>query len=234
MSRTEAEQKYGMSIYQGGVIPHKQLRIIEIQGADYTDVEACGGTHLENTHEIGKIIITGSERIQDGVIRLTIVAGKAAERYIAEQNKILDEIEQITEAKDGGTIDASVKLFEAWKKSRKQPKAKHENVLDLVKNFSDGVLIEKVEGDLQSLKNISQTLSADDKVIILFGIKDNKISIFGSAGNETTIDVGKKVGEISTMLEGKGGGSKHVAQGFGTDIEKLDELIENLRKTLRK
>ncbi|MBI4163161.1 MAG: alanine--tRNA ligase [Candidatus Aenigmarchaeota archaeon] len=234
MNRIDAEQKYGMLIYQGGVIPHKQLRIIEIPGAEYKDVEACGGTHLENTHEIGKIIIANSERIQDGVIRLIIVAGKAAEKYMEDQNKILTEIEEITGVKGENTVKVSAELFGLWKKSKKQAKSRHENIIGLANNFLDGILVEKIEGDIQALKNVSQTLSGNDKVIVLFGIKDKKINVFGSAGSATSIDIGKKIGETCAMLGGKGGGSKHVAQGFGIDFDKLDEVIERLKGNLRK
>ncbi|MGB9002653.1 MAG: alanine--tRNA ligase, partial [Nitrosotalea sp.] len=41
--RGEAEQKYGFRIYQGGVVPVKLVRIVNIEGLD---VEACGGTHV--------------------------------------------------------------------------------------------------------------------------------------------------------------------------------------------
>ena len=34
-----------MAIYQGGAVPGKNLRIVEVPGID---VEACGGTHLNN------------------------------------------------------------------------------------------------------------------------------------------------------------------------------------------
>jgi len=49
--REQAEKEFGMIIYQGGVAPGKQLRIVNIPGID---VEACGGTHLNNTSEAGK------------------------------------------------------------------------------------------------------------------------------------------------------------------------------------
>ncbi len=79
--RLEAEKKFGLGIYQGGHIPEKNLRIMEIPGHD---TEACSGTHVHETGGIGKIIIVGTEKIQDGVVRITIKAGKAAERYLDE------------------------------------------------------------------------------------------------------------------------------------------------------
>lgn len=79
LPRAEAEKKYGLSIYQGGLVPGKEIRILEIP--DW-DIEACGGTHLDNTKEIGRILVLGSERIQDGRSRITIMSGARAEKYL--------------------------------------------------------------------------------------------------------------------------------------------------------
>ncbi len=34
MDRTEAEKKYGFTLYQGGVVPGKSIRVIQIPGVD--------------------------------------------------------------------------------------------------------------------------------------------------------------------------------------------------------
>lgn len=84
MERGEAEQRYGFSIYQGGVVPVKAVRIVSISDVD---IEACGGTHVPETGHIKKIRITRTKRIQDGVVRLEFVSGDAAYRYEAEQRR---------------------------------------------------------------------------------------------------------------------------------------------------
>ena len=84
MERGEAEQRYGFSIYQGGVVPVKAVRIVSISDVD---IEACGGTHVPETGRIKKIRITRTKRIQDGVVRLEFVSGDAAYRYEAEQRR---------------------------------------------------------------------------------------------------------------------------------------------------
>ncbi|HIK02859.1 TPA: hypothetical protein H1012_03390, partial [archaeon] len=73
MPRNEAEEKYGFLLYQGGAVPGKHLRVVNIENFD---TEACGGTHNTNTSEIEQIKILKTEKIQDGVIRLVFVAGK--------------------------------------------------------------------------------------------------------------------------------------------------------------
>ncbi len=89
MDRTEAETRYGMSIYQGGAIPNAQLRVVNI--GDY-DVEACGGLHCDRSGDVGLIKIVKTERIQDGVVRLTFMAFKPAISYTQEQDKLIREL----------------------------------------------------------------------------------------------------------------------------------------------
>ena len=48
-------------------------------------MEACGGTHVRSTGEIGLIKITKTKRIQDGVVRIEFVSGDAAAEYAREQ-----------------------------------------------------------------------------------------------------------------------------------------------------
>jgi alanyl-tRNA synthetase len=80
--RGDAEQQYSFRIYQGGVVPTNNIRIVNIEG---WDIEACGGTHIGQTGEIGLIKIIKAERIQDGIVRLEFVAGEAALNYIQKQ-----------------------------------------------------------------------------------------------------------------------------------------------------
>ena len=52
MNKQEAELKYGFHLYQGGVVPGNELRVVDIEGVD---TEACCGTHCDNTAEVGWI-----------------------------------------------------------------------------------------------------------------------------------------------------------------------------------
>jgi alanyl-tRNA synthetase len=71
MDKSEAEKKYGFVLYQGGVVPGNNLRVVQIED---TDVEACCGTHCDKTSEVGWVKIIKSTRIQDGIVRLYYVA----------------------------------------------------------------------------------------------------------------------------------------------------------------
>ena len=116
MPRTVAEQKYGMEIYQGGAVPGKQLRIVEIPGVD---VECCGGTHLRNTAETGRIKILKSSKISDGIVRLTYVAGKAAQKEEVGESEILSQASELLGVEIDELPSRAEDLFTKWKKGKK-------------------------------------------------------------------------------------------------------------------
>ena len=119
MSRDEAEQAYGMGIYQGGAVPGKKLRLVEIPDLD---VEACGGTHLDNTGEAGKVKILRSVKIQDGVVRLEYVVGKALEEISSSEQEILDNVARLLGVEIAQIPGRVEELFNKWKKAKKAVK----------------------------------------------------------------------------------------------------------------
>ncbi len=126
MLRNEAEKKYGMGIYQGGAVPGKMIRIVEIPSVD---VEACGGTHVNRTSEIGKIKILKSSKIADGIVRIFFGAGKAAEKEEKIEEGIVEEAVKLLGVA-AEVVPARVQeLFLVWKKAKKAVKKKRKIAL---------------------------------------------------------------------------------------------------------
>lgn len=63
MDKAEAEKEYGFRLYQGGIVPGNNLRVVKIED---TDVEACCGTHCDSTSEVGWVRLLKTVKIQDG------------------------------------------------------------------------------------------------------------------------------------------------------------------------
>jgi alanyl-tRNA synthetase len=116
MPRLKAEQKYGFVIYQGGVVPQKELRIVSIGNIDH---EADGGTQVKSTKEVGFIKLEKAKRIADGVVRLEYTAGDVAENYLKERERMLKDAASKLEVKESEVPNAVKKLFEEWKRKRK-------------------------------------------------------------------------------------------------------------------
>ena len=104
MDRTEAEKKYGFTLYQGGVGPGKSIRVIQIPGVD---VQACAGTHCDQTGQIGLIKVNRTERIQDGVERLEFSAGESAVEYMQITDALLNESAAVYKVRSQSTAKTS-------------------------------------------------------------------------------------------------------------------------------
>ena len=117
MKRSTAESQYGIRIYQGGAVPGNNLRIVNIVGFD---AEACGGTHLDVTGDVGSIKILKSSKIQDGVIRIEFVAGAAAEKELEKERNIIKKAKEILNCKETQIPARAEELFTKWKQKKKK------------------------------------------------------------------------------------------------------------------
>ncbi|BBL45236.1 alanine--tRNA ligase [Nanobdella aerobiophila] len=133
LKRNEAEKLYGFTIYQGGFIPETNLRIVNIEN---TDVEACSGTHLDNTLEIGLIKIISVEKIADGMIRFRFIAG---DRIIEEYENMEERLNNIRN-KYGIDINNLNNYIEKINKDREENSKKINSLLEeyIRNNIKDG------------------------------------------------------------------------------------------------
>ncbi len=92
LDKNLAEEKYGFTIYQGGVPLERNIRIVEI--TDW-DAQACFGTHLSNTGEAGDFKIISITKLQDGIYRLEFIAGTRVSEEFTKVEKELSDISKL-------------------------------------------------------------------------------------------------------------------------------------------
>jgi alanyl-tRNA synthetase len=230
MNRNDAEQKYGFRIYQGGVVPGNVLRIVEIEGVD---IEACGGTHCENTSEVGFIKILRTERIQDGVERLEYTSGINSVEEIQKMEDTLIESSEILGIPPEQLPKTVKRFFDEWKEQRKiieelQRKIGELKKYELMNKFEEvgkyKVLVEKVEGNPKEMLNIADNLAVDNAIVALLNDNGN---ILCKRGENVNIDMVELIRYVA-----KGGGREHLAQGkysdeFETVKEKVVEFVKS-------
>lgn len=189
LDRTEAEKKYGYSLYQGGAIPMKSLRVIKVLD---NDIEACGGIHMEETGGIGLIKIVESQKIQDGVVRLKYVVNEFALDETNKTNSLLKEIEEIFSVDSSKIVKTSQKFFEEWKTQKKEieklknnlkqsyvevSKLNKDSEMVIEGNFDMGFLMELFNEILKTKKSFKLDSSNFTIATVDFEIKDFKKQI---------------------------------------------------------
>ncbi len=240
LNRDKAEQTYGFSIYQGGVVPGKSLHLVIIK--DW-DIEACGGTHLDNTSDIGLIKLTSSERIQDGIVRLEILAGESAIKYIQQQEKLLKNSSSILSVEPKKLPQTVKRFFEEWKQQKKTIESLNKHIAELqfstnkvdVEKIKDvDVILRNTSGGQKELifqateavktipKGLSILVTHDEKKVIIVGAKSKGLKISLS-------DIVKK---LSAMVGGSGGGNGDIAIGGGPKVEKAKDILKEAKRII--
>jgi len=255
MLRNEAENLYGFRLYQGGAVPGKEIRVVKT--GDW-DVEACAGTHLKSTGEIGFIKIIHSERVQDGVERLVYSIGIPALKAVQENEKLLWKVSEILNApleKLDKTAERLVKeLKEAKAERRKLIKeiaiAESLSIQDklettLIKGAVEIDGVKLVLGDFRGTIDVDRMVQTANEIIkrddatvtVFYGMDGKNAQIMVMAGKtalEKGVNANEVVREASAIIGGGGGGKPNFAQGGGTKTEKLSEAIKKAEETLRK
>jgi alanyl-tRNA synthetase len=226
VERTEAERKYGFRLYQGGVPPGEQIRVVRI--AD-VDVEACGGTHVSNTSQVGSVRMRRAERIADGIVRLEYSAGMAAIRLGQEEREQLQEASEALDVRPEQLPRTAVRFFKEWKDLGKQ-------VQDLTKRLGElkGGRGEEVAPGVRLVTDLSDANMGDliNMARQAIGGKGSVVVMASTMGGMVvarSADVDLDCRELlKVALEaagGRGGGKPDFAQGGG-DGDRMEDAIK--------
>ncbi|MEM4308409.1 MAG: alanine--tRNA ligase [Thermoplasmata archaeon] len=218
MERSQAERKYGFRLYQGGVVPGKEIRIVEIP--DF-DVEACGGAHCESTGEVGLIKILRTRRIQDGVVRIEFVAGLRAYQVFAEMEEMVGNMAGMLKTTPENLAQVFTKFYEETNQLKKElERVKRERIEELLKRLDAGAkqignvkLIGYFEGmDVQQLLEMARKLTEKENVIAFLTTKGERANFVLATSKNLTLNCGEIVKKLSGIGVA-GGGKSTIAQG---------------------
>ena len=103
-------------MYQGGIVPGNVIRVVNIDGVD---VEACCGTHADNTAEVGWIKMVRSLRISDGILRLYYMAGPKVINTLNEETKVINQLKELWGISQNEIVPTANRFFNDYKKFEK-------------------------------------------------------------------------------------------------------------------
>jgi alanyl-tRNA synthetase len=252
LTRNEAESRYGFRLYQGGAVPGKDIRVVKTGN---WDVEACAGTHLENTGEVGFLKIVYTERVQDGVERLGYAVGLEALKAVQRQELILWKVSETLNAPTEKLDKTAEKLVKELKEANiekrkliKELAAKESTSLETPSALAmteeiDGYIL--VKRDFQEnidvnrmVQTATEMVKKDEETVALFYGSDGKTArilvMAGEKAVEKGVDAGTIVRKASSKIGGGGGGRCDFAQGGGTKPEMLQEAVKSAEELIRK
>jgi alanyl-tRNA synthetase len=235
--RGDAEQEFSFRIYQGGVVPTSNVRIVNIKG---WDIEACGGTHVNSTGEIGLVKIVKSERIQDGVVRLEFVAGEAAVNYMQHLDSQLAAISQSLGSSREKVLESFNKAMEDAEAAKRkvrimlrvvaEPIAK--SISAQAKKLGSGVhLYSTYDEELDDDYHISigeKAIELDPSLVYVALVSKGagmRVIVFAGEAARKKAKAGTIAKQISAKLGGSGGGDDRFGQGGGRLKDMIKEAL---------
>ena len=235
MPRQTAEEKYGFRLYQGGVVPGRLVRVVNIGG---WDIEACGGTHARTTGEVGLIKIVRAERVQDGVERLEFVAGEAAIEYMHRMDSELRELTEVLGTQRENLPRVAKGVLAELEAARSREKSLGEAIVEL---SSEGIASQAKSlgqakvyvarnppmGEEQIIAQGQKSVSAEPSLIYVALFSSGKsariVCFVGAGAARAGYSASDIVRKLAPALGGSGGGSQTFAQGGGPQVDKIDE-----------
>ena len=225
--RTKAEQKYGFSLYQGGVPPGREIRVVKVAG----DIEACAGTHCRNTGEVGVIKIIRVEHIQDGIERIEFSAGLAAIFYMQHLEHIVASSSEVLSVQPDNLPSSVSRFFNEWKDQKKDIDRMSARLVDLemqtiVAESISGVsvVIRRIDLPAKELAALATSISEKGGVALIAGTGDTVRVVLTSG--DSRVNAGEIISQVCSLLGGKGGGKPTMAQGGGPDANQLDLALK--------
>ncbi len=236
--RHDAEAEHGFDLYQGGIPPGEQIRLITVD----EDVQACGGTHVARTGDIGAIKVLSTERVQDGVERITFAAGEAAIEATQTKEDALYEAAEILDVSPEEVPDTAERFFEEWKDRGKQIEDLKEQLAEAraggggsgeeVEVGDTTAVVDRIDADMDELRATANALAEDGKIAVL-GSGESGAQFVVAVPDGVGVNAGEVVGELAGRVGGGGGGPPDFAQGGGPNVEDLDDALEDAPDILR-
>ena len=204
--------------------------------------ELCGGTHVNRTGDIGIIKIISEVGIASGIRRIEAVTGERALDVIeSNQEKLLSIASLLKTEPD--SVKEKIELLvqkarqfekELDKFKRKLASSAGSNLVNSAQSISGinviAALLEGVDG--KSLRDTVDELKNKlaPAAIILSTIEGNKITLIAGVTKDITdkIRAGDLVSHVALQVGGKGGGRPDMAQGGGTQPDKLGGALDSV------
>ena len=223
-----------------------EVRVVEIGGP--FSLELCGGTHVHNSAQIGPVTILGESSVGSGVRRGEAYVGLDSFRHLAKERALMAGLATSLKVPSEEVPARVANLVERLKAAEKElDRVRLATARAAAANAAAGAAqVGKVRlvalrmsagmnaGDLRSLVgDIRGKMGSEPGVVVLISEGDEGTVPFVVATNPAAQDAGLRandlIKQISSAVDGRGGGKADLAQGSGKNPGGIDAALGAVR-----
>lgn len=219
------------------------VRTITIGKDEDLSYELCGGTHVDETGDIGLFLITYEGSIAAGVRRIEAVTGFRAYEIARQRMNTLDQVAQSLTCAAYEVTDKVDTLLNHQNELQKEIKILRgqlakDNFADVLQNPLTVMGISVIatslpNADVDTLRSLTDMFKQkfDSGVVVLGSVLDEK-PLFVAAITPDLIKLGLHAGQlikaVATEVDGSGGGKPEMAQAGGKNPKKMSEALDKV------
>lgn len=203
--------------------------------------EFCGGTHVDNTGQIGGFKILSESGVAAGVRRIEAITGTAIYERLLLNEDIIVKAAEILKTPADSVINRVAAITEDLKNSRKElEKYKQQEIgssidelLNSARKINDINLITKelVDFEVDEMRLLSDRIKekTSRSIIVLASVRNERVTFIVSVTDDLLdkgYHAGKLIKKIAAAAGGGGGGKADMAQAGAKDPSKVKDAFD--------
>ena len=241
-SPDEAKKMGAMALF--GEKYGAEVRVVKIGS---TSTELCGGTHVQNTGNIGLFKVISESSVAAGVRRIEGTTGLGVLTLLGERDALIrDTAKELKSPNPNGIATKAAAVAAEIKELKREldsansqiANAKAEALFSGIKTVGKfRLLAAKVDMRPDQARGLCDTVKNkySDGVAVFAAVSDGKLNFAVAAGAEAVkagAHAGNILREVAAICGGKGGGRPDSAMGGGRDIDKIPEALAKAEEIL--
>ena len=249
VSAQEMSQKEAKEIGAMALFGEKYGDVVRVVSVGDWARELCGGTHVNSSAELGLVKLLSESSIGAGVRRVEALVGADAYSFLAKEHILLNSLTEII--KGARVEELPERVFELVTKVKNVEKElatlksaqAMASISSLVNEFvvvnDRNILVTQVSDGLAAddLRTMALDLRnrRSESVVALLSVNEGRVTLVVAVSPEL-VSGGVKAGALvklgSTILGGGGGGKDDFAQGGGTSVAAISQVVSELKAAL--
>ena len=243
MSLTEAKNTGAQALF--GEKYGDTVRVV--RAGDFSN-ELCGGTHVDNTQDIGLFVLLSEGGIASGIRRIEALTGPMAYEYFRNAEKLLAQSAALVKATPQDLpIRIETLQHEIKEKEKEINQLTAKMISGLAADIEQGaesigairLIVKRLDQlDMEGLRNMADSIKGkmEDGVAVLASAKDGKVNFVAVASKEAVsagIHAGNIIKAVAKAAGGGGGGRPDMAQAGGKDPAAIDGALGMVPEIVR-